>query len=156
MLGAIFPICRRVPGNFTFDEGELEAADSGGFSGAVCSGHRGLLVFIDVHKSVFELATAHARQLDVRYQMKTAREIVAFDFAGLASARNADAFEAPISEGGHRPTIGPVRDAAKLVGEAQGFGGFAGNEHHFHAEACHAWPRGLLTNANYFRAAFAR
>ncbi len=93
MLGAIFPICRGVAGNFTFDERELEAADSGGLAGAVCAVHRGLLIVIHVNKTVAEAAAAHARQLDVGNQMKAAREIVAFDFAGVALARNTHALE---------------------------------------------------------------
>src|ERR1700722_87479 len=155
MLGAVFPICGSVSGDFAFDECQLQAANSGGFARAVCSGDRGLLILVHVNKVFAEPATAHARQLDVRYQMKTAGEIVAFDFAGLALARNADALEAPVSESGDRPTIGPMRDAAKIVRESQGFGGFAWNEQHLQAETRHAWSSGLLANANDLRATFA-
>jgi hypothetical protein len=38
MLGAIFPICGGVTGDFTLDERELKAANSRGFAGAVDSG----------------------------------------------------------------------------------------------------------------------
>src|SRR5271169_6805682 len=148
MPGAVFPIGGGIAGDFACDERELEAADSGGLAGAERSGDRGLLIFIHFHKSVFEAAAAHAWQLDVGYQMKTAGEIIAFDFAGLTLARNADAFEAPITEGGDRPTIGPVRNAAKIVGETHGLSGLAGHEHHFHAEARHARTSGLLADGN--------
>jgi hypothetical protein len=88
--------------------------------------------------------------------MKAAGEIVTRDFAGLTLARYAHGFQAAISERCDRPAIGPVRDAAKIVGEAQGLGGFIWNQHHFQAEARHLWARGLLANANHFRATFAR
>src|SRR5271155_3663826 len=156
MPGAVFPVCSGIAGDFACDERELEAADSGGLAGAERSGDRGLLIFIHFHKSVFEPAAAHARQLDVGYQVKTAREIIAFDFAGLALARNADALEAAISEGGDRPTIGPVRNAAKIAGETHGLGGFAGNEHHFQGKARHARPSGLLADGNDYRTTLAR
>src|SRR5277367_1913208 len=128
MSGAVFPVCGGIAGNFARDEREIEATDSGGLAGAERSSDRGLLIVIHFHKSVFQPAAAHARQLDVGYQMKTAREIIAFDFAGMTLARNADAFEAPISESGDGPTIGPMRNAAKIVGETHGLGGFSGNE----------------------------
>src|SRR5580658_8621039 len=126
MLGAIFPICGGVTGDFAFDEREFEAADSGGLAGAEYSGDGGLLILVHLNKVFAEAASAHARQLDVGYEMKTAREVVTFNFAGLPSARNAHGFHAAISEGGDGPTIGPVRDAAKIVGQAQGLGRFAG------------------------------
>src|ERR1700740_1796913 len=88
--------------------------------------------------------------------MKPAGEIVTLDFAGLTFARNAHGFHAAGSECGDRPTIGPMRDAAKIVGEADGLRSFAWNEHPFQAEARHAWARVLLANANHFRATFAR
>ena len=87
--------------------------------------------------------------------MKAAREIVTFDFAGLSLAPNAHGFDAAISEGGDRPTIGPVRDAAKLVGEAHSLCRFSGDEHHFQPEARHPRARSLLANADHPRATFA-
>src|ERR1700693_4614109 len=156
MLSAVFPICGGGSGYFAFDEREFEAADSRRLACAVCSGDRGLLILVHFNKVFAEPAAAHARQFDIGDEMEAAGGLIAFDFAGLALARNADAFDAPISESGDRPTIGPVGNSAKIVGEAQGLGGFAGNEHHFQAEARRAWPSGLLANADHFRATFAR
>src|SRR5580704_7347770 len=137
MFGAIFPICGGVTGDFAFDERQLEAANSGGLSGAEYSGDGALLILAHLNKVLAQAAAAHARQFDVRYEMKTAREIVTFNFADLTVARNAHAFQATISESGDRPTSSPVRDAAKIVRKAKGLGGFAGNQHHLEAEARH-------------------
>ncbi len=155
MFGAIFPIGRGVSGDFAFDECEFEAADPRRLASAIRSGGRGLLIFIHFYKTLLQPAAAHARQLEVGYQMKTAGEIIAFDFAGLSLARNAHAFEAPISECGHGPAICPVRDAAKVVGKAQGLESLSGDQEHLHPEANHASPSGLLANADYFRTTFA-
>src|SRR5580658_473291 len=104
MLGAIFPICGGVTGNFAFHERQFEAADSGGFAGAEYSGDRSLLILVHLNKSIVEHAAAHARELDVGDEMKAAGEIVACDFAGLSLSRNADGFHAAISEGGDGPS----------------------------------------------------
>src|SRR5271154_2521938 len=154
MLGAIFPVRRGVTGDFAFDEREFEAANSGGFASAEYSGDRGLLILIHRNKVFAQAAAAHAWKLDVGNEMKAASKIVTFDFAGLSVTGNAHGFHAAISEGGDRPTIGPVRDAAKIVGEAHGLGGFAPDQHHLQSEARHLWTSGLLADADHFRATF--
>ena len=93
---------------------------------------------------------------DVGYEVKTAREIVALDFAGLTLARNAHSFQAAISECGDRPTIDPVRDATKLESQTGGLSGFAGNQQHFQGEARHSWARGLFADTDHLCTAFTR
>ena len=53
MLGAIFPVCRDVTGDFAFDERQFEAANSGRLAGAEYSWDRGLLILVHRNK-VFE------------------------------------------------------------------------------------------------------
>src|SRR5580704_9518990 len=156
MIGAIFPICGGVTRDFAFDEREFKATDSGGLSSAEYSSDGGLLILVHLNKVFAQVAAAHARQFDVGNEMKAASEIVTFDFAGLPLARNAHGFHATISEGGDWPTIGPVGNAAKIVGKAKGLGGFAGNQHHLEAEARHPRASGLLADANHFCSTFAR
>src|ERR1700723_1838423 len=156
MFGAIFPIGRGVSGDFAFGERELEATNPRRLAGAKCSGDRSLLIFVHLYETLLQTAAAHARQFTVRYQMKTARKIIAFDFAGQSLAGNADAFHAAISECGDGPAIGPVRNPANIVGEAKDLGSLAADQEHLHAGDYHAWPGGLLANAKHFGAAFAR
>src|SRR5580693_5618983 len=104
MLGAIFPVCRGVTGDFAFDERQLEAANSGGLAGTEYSGDRGSLILVNCNNVFAEAAAAHARELDVGDEMKAAGEIVACDFADLSPSRNAYGFYTAIAERGDRPT----------------------------------------------------
>src|SRR5689334_13315842 len=65
--------------NLAFDNGEIDATDSGRLSCAIdaCDGR--LLQFVHGYSFILDLAAKQAHEFQIRNQMETARQIVAFD-----------------------------------------------------------------------------
>jgi hypothetical protein len=78
--------CDRQSRNLTLDERQLQTADARSLSGAVNVRNRRLLKRIHFNAAHLNRTSQQLRKLDIRHEMKTAREIITLNSPTLRTA----------------------------------------------------------------------
>src|SRR5439155_25815892 len=117
---ALEQVRRRIAGDLTFHERELQSPDPRQLSGAVHSRHRCVLELLDAHNTISRLTPQQLCELQIGNQMESAREIITLHVPGPAPPPQGYAGQSFLAQRGHRPAPRENRHTAQLNLQVQG------------------------------------
>jgi hypothetical protein len=147
---------RGEAGNLTFYDRKLHPANPGGLARAEDARLRGFLKLIHFDEAIPNTAFERASKLEVRNEMKSASQVIAFDFAEALVIRDLNRMHTVLPKCRDRPSAREIWRTPAAESELRRFHKFSGKPCHRQRERTELREGCLLTDAQDLGPAFAQ